>query len=266
MAKKFTVALLISTYNWPEALQLVLLSILQQTVMPDEVLIADDGSGPETQKLIAVFTPKFSIPVKHAWHEDKGFRKTIILNKAIRISTSDYIVQIDGDIILDKDFLFDHIHSAEKNTFIRGTRALLTPKKTIDIIRSCKIHLSAFSLGVKHRNNAFRLFPFRRLGVRKEKSAKSVRGSNLAFWKDDFVKINGYNNELAGWGHEDEELAVRFINNGMVKKIVKLVAIQYHLHHASQSKSKEPAHQAILEKMKTTKSLFCENGYNQVYV
>lgn len=256
-------SLIISTYNWPQALHLCLLSVTSQTHLPDEVIIADDGSGEETKQLINQLKATFPVPLLHVWHADKGFRKTIILNKAVRQSSFEYIIQVDGDVILDRHFVGDHLRSAEPATFIRGTRAMLAKEKTSKILLSGKIKLSPFSGGVKHRNNALRLFALRALGAKKRWSSNSVRGSNLSFWKADFIKVNGYNNDLSGWGHEDEELAARFINAGIIKKIVKLCAVQYHLYHPISDKKDEPWQRKLVDRIKEEKVQFCANGYQQ---
>jgi glycosyltransferase involved in cell wall biosynthesis len=256
-------SLVISTYNWPQALELCLKSVAKQKHLPDEVIIADDGSGEETRLLIDKYKRDFPVPLLHLWHEDKGFRKTIILNKAIHQSSFEYIIQVDGDVIPEKHFIGDHLNSAEPAAFIRGTRAMLTKDKTEELIGSKEIQLSPFSSGVKHRNNALRIFILRTLGARKVRSSNSVRGSNLSFWKADFIKVNGYNNDMCGWGHEDEELAARFINAGIIKKIVKLCAVQYHLYHAVTDKKDEPWQRELVEKTKEEKLQFCVNGYQQ---
>ncbi|MGN6640394.1 MAG: glycosyltransferase family 2 protein [Mucilaginibacter sp.] len=260
-------SLIISTYNWPQALNLCLQSVLKQKQLPDEVIIADDGSGVETQQLIDRCKQNFPIPLLHAWHDDKGFRKTIILNKAIHLSSFEYIIQIDGDVILERHFIGDHLSSCEPGAFIRGTRGMLTSEKTDELIASGNgIMLSPFSPGLKHRNNALRLFALRALGAKKRWSSNSVRGSNLSFWKSDFIKVNGYNNDISGWGHEDEELAARFINAGIIKKVVKLCAVQYHLYHAVVSKKDEPWQRELIEQTKKEKVQFCTNGYQQTSV
>lgn len=107
--------LLITTYNWPKALELVLYSVLHQHVMPDEVVIADDGSTEETKKLIDRYAEKMPVPVIWVWQEDKGFRRTSILNKAIAKATGDYIIQVDGDVVLSSHFVEDHIEMAQKD-------------------------------------------------------------------------------------------------------------------------------------------------------
>jgi glycosyltransferase involved in cell wall biosynthesis len=257
-------SLIISTYNWPAALEICLLSVLGQQQPPNEVIIADDGSTEETRQLIARYREKFPVPVHHVWHEDMGFRKTIILNKAVNKSSYEYIVQIDGDVILDKHFIADHLAVAEKDAFVRGTRAMINEERTKQIIASKAIGLSFLSTGIKHRNNALRLFALRSLAARKKMSSNSVRGSNLAFWKADFIMVNGYDNDLQGWGHEDEELAARFINNKIIKKVVKLCAVQYHLWHTLVDKDNEPLQRQIVDKVKYGNLKQCVNGYLQV--
>lgn len=257
------ISMIVSTYNWPEALQLCLLSIKAQKELPKEVLIADDGSDSRTRLLIQDLQQDFPVPLHHIWHEDIGFRKCIILNKAIKAATGDYIVQVDGDIIADRHFIADHASLAEQGTFVRGTRAHIRAEHLPEVYKTLKINFNFLSTGIFNRFNAIRLPLLAFLFEKKKKNSNSVRGSNLAYWKSDFIKINGYNNELKGWGHEDEELAVRFVNNDILKKAVKFKAVQFHLSHELASRANEPEHAetvryALLHKLKT-----CANGYAQ---
>ena len=107
------IALLISTYNWPQALELVLKSALNQTVLPNQILIADDGSTVETENIISKFQKNHSIAIMHIWQENNGFRRASILNKAIAASDCDYIIQTDGDCIMHQNFVEDHVSRAE---------------------------------------------------------------------------------------------------------------------------------------------------------
>lgn len=115
-----TVSLLVSTYNWPRALYLCLDSVMQQTVLPDEILIADDGSGMATRDVVRHFERISPVPMRHIWHEDRGFRVATIRNKAIAASTCDYIIQIDGDLILERHFVQDHILFAKPGCYVSG--------------------------------------------------------------------------------------------------------------------------------------------------
>jgi len=257
-------SLIIATYNWAEALHCSLLSVIRQKTLPREVVIADDGSDDRTKEVIRKMQEVFPVPIIHAWHEDEGFRKSQILNKAIGQCSGSYVIQVDGDVLLHSSFIHDHLAAAEHGVFIRGTRARLTPAKTDELLRSAGTNVSFFSKGVYNRFNALRLPMLQALGQRKEMSCRSVRGSNLAYWKDDFLRVNGYNNELSGWGHEDEELAARFINNNIIKKIVKLGAVQYHLHHDELPRSNEPFHRQIIQHTLLTKVKRCLNGYENL--
>lgn len=257
-------SLIVATYNWPVALCRCLQSIARQKVLPDEVIIADDGSGQDTRTIIGQFRADFPVPVKHVWQEDLGFRKAEILNKAVRICSGEYVIQIDGDVILHRQFISDHHQAAEYGAFVRGSRARLTPPATDQILADPEKHLHLFSKGILNKLNAIHLPQLSFLAHRKKMCSRSVRGSNLAFWKQDFILTNGYNNELQGWGHEDEELAARFINNNIIKKIVKLSAIQFHLHHQELEKSKEPVHTKVLNDVIHNKTKTCPNGFGQL--
>jgi len=123
-------SLIITTYNRPDALNLVLQSVENQTIFPNEVIIADDGSANETSLLVEEYKTKSNLNIIHSWQEDKGFRLARSRNKAILLSKSDYIIQIDGDMVLHKDFVSDHIKNAIKGFFIQGSRVLLNETVT----------------------------------------------------------------------------------------------------------------------------------------
>lgn len=257
-------SLIIATYNWAEALHCSLLSVKKQKVLPTEVIIADDGSDARTQAVVTAMQETFPVPLIHVWQEDLGFRKSRILNKAVARSAGKYIIQVDGDVLLDPSFVKDHLAAAEPGAFVRGTRARLTSERTASLLQNRDTDLNFYSPGVYNRLNALRLPIFSALGSRKEMKSRNVRGSNLGFWKADFLSVNGYNNELNGWGHEDEELAARFINNNIIKKIVKLSAVQYHLHHEELPRAEEPLHRRVILDTLVTKVKRCPNGYENL--
>ena len=115
---KPTVAVVLCTYNNPNVLRLSLYSISQQTLMPNEVIVADDGSTQETKRMVESFQDR--LPIKHVWHEDKGFRRAMIMNRAFAACTSDYVVQIDGDIIMERHFVEDHVKEAISSLEVVG--------------------------------------------------------------------------------------------------------------------------------------------------
>ena len=132
-------SLVISTYNWPKALKFCLESALQQTHLPNEILIADDGSTEETTSLIKKYQQVSSVPIIHVWHQDKGFRKSEILNKTLARAQYDYIIQIDGDVIMSPRFISDHLAAAQKGYIAAGTRAILRQDVSAAILSKDKM-------------------------------------------------------------------------------------------------------------------------------
>lgn len=263
-AKSPTCSLIIATYNWAKALNLVLKSVINQTVMPSEIIIADDGSTSETESLIQSFKAKINVPLVHVWHEDKGFRLAEIRNKAIKKAKGEYIVQIDGDVILHKRFIEDHLAFAEKDFYIRGSRVRLGQQISKELLQAQRINISIFNKDVKSKLNGFR-FPFltKQLMFKKESELKML-GCNMAFWKEDFVEVNGYSNDLIGWGFEDSELVARFINIGLKKKVIKHSAICYHIYHKENSRENEQIHTKKLQEIVDLKTKRADTGYNEV--
>lgn len=253
-------SLLISSYNWPEALSLCLESVLNQSVLPGEIVIADDGSRDETAQVVRNYQGIFNIPLIHVWHEDKGFRLAEIRNKAIMATSGEYIIQIDGDLILHSDFVKDHKQLATPGYFVSGSRLLLSERFSERLLQTQKIPgFFKMMFNGKNRINAVRI-PFVTgliAGSYKKKQPYYVKGCNMAFWRNDLFSVNGYNEKIAGWGKEDSEIAVRLINNGVKRHFIKFSGICYHLHHKEASRSNEAENNIYLDKAifeKQTKS------------
>ena len=262
--RQIKASLLISTYNWPQALDLVFRSLLVQTKMPLEVVIADDGSKPETGKLIDSFRNRFPFPIKHIWQEDKGFRKTGIMNQSVSKIEGDYIIQIDGDIILHPRFIEDHLNKAQEGFFIKGSRGMLSQQKSEEILRTKCIQISTFDKGLNSKINGTR-FPWAsRFFYGDPRKTNDLRGCNFAVWKKDFIAVNGYNNFLTGWGHEDIELAARLVNSGIKRKQLKMSAVCYHLFHPLYSRHEEDNNFQAYEMTVKEKVEKCNNGYEQI--
>lgn len=256
------VSLLISTYNWKEALSLCLYSVFAQTVKPYEILIADDGSRDDTRQLIEKMREKTDIPIVHIWHEDKGFRLSAIRNRSIERAKGDYIIQIDGDIILDKNFISDHLELAEKGYFVCGSRVLLGRLYTTRLLRGIERYPAPLKQDLSFMLNGFRSRILRHyLANRYAKhSMLSIRGCNMAFWKEDLLRVNGYNESLEMWGQEDVELSYRLIFSGVQKKQLKMGGVQFHLYHKFASRENLEYHEQVLQKVIEKKIVWCENG------
>lgn len=258
------VTLLVSTYNWEDALRLCLLSVSVQTVLPDEIVIADDGSGEDTRKLIDDFRTMLKVPIVHVWQEDKGFRLTTIRNKAIARAKGDYIIQIDGDVIMERHFIQDHVEMMEEGYFVCGSRTKLGPMVSKRLIENVSLKLNVSELKAGFVLNGFRSKILRSLlAERYARVIDHMRGCNLAFWKKDFISVNGYNEELQDWGHEDGELVYRLHFAGMEKKALKMGGIVYHLWHKEASRHNEEKHLRALEAVKRSRVGWCVNGIDK---
>ena len=257
------VSLLISTYNWPEALQLVLLSVINQTQNPYEILIADDGSSEETKNLIESFKKITVIPIHHFWHEDKGFRKAIILNKAIATAEGEYIIQVDGDCIMHKDFVRDHKVLAQSNVYLFGSRVNIQEKFLPKLFASQKIKFGFFDKGIKKRTRNLRVPALSSLYKTSDKMSDKMRGCNVYFWKKDVVAVNGYNEEFEGWGREDSELIIRMMHNGVLGRRLRYRGIVYHIWHKVKDQSRFETNDSLQEKAIAEKSKWCKKGIDK---
>ncbi len=236
-------SLLISTYNWPEALRVCLLSVSKQSVIPDEIIICDDGSRPDTTELIEGMRRIVHIPIIHIWQPDDGFQLARIRNKGISSAKGEYIIQVDGDLILHRHFIKDHLTFRKEGFFTTGSRMLLSAQTTQDILKATHSDIRTYGRGNKNYFNSKRipvLHNFFSLRYKNKGRHKYyVKGCNMAFWKSDLLKVNGYNEEFAGWGREDSELAIRLINAGVQKRFLKFGGVCYHLFHKEASREME---------------------------
>lgn len=229
-------ALLISTYNWPEALELVLKSALTQSVFPAEIIVADDGSNEATKLLIKQFQQKTDILIHHVWQEDLGFRKSKILNKAIAQTTAEYIVQVDGDCIMHKNFIEDHLNAAQKGVYLYGSRVNILPDFVVSILKKKQIDFNLFSKEIKNKTRSLHIPFLAKFYKIHDGISKKFRGCNVSYWRNDFIAVNGYNEDFEGWGREDSDLAIRLGNNGVKAKRLRYAGIVFHIDHKINSK------------------------------
>jgi len=260
------ISLIITTYNTPHFLEKVLQSVLKQTLLPYEVIIADDGSTEETAQLIKKYQKIFPVPLLHVWHEDLGFRAAKIRNEAIKVSSGNYIVFLDGDCIPDKNFIFDHVKLAENKCFVQGKRILLDQKISqnfsFDTIKSFSKKLKLFfSSKISNRHHLIRI-PF--FLAFKNKKIKGIKGCNIGVFKEDLLAVNGFNEDFLGWGREDTELIIRLYKYGLKRKEHPFMAICFHLWHPPQSRENLNKNDALVERTLKSDEYFCSNGIIKV--
>ena len=257
------ISLIITTYNWKEALELSLNSCLDQIKKPMEIIVADDGSDKDTGEVIRRIANTASVPVIHSWQQDQGFRLSTSRNKAIARARGDYIILIDGDIILEKHFIHDHARFARAGFFIQGTRVLLNKHLSEEILEQKKMTGSFCSRGVENRKNCLRSNLLANMFSFQCKGRGGVRTCNFAFWRQDALAVNGFNEEFVGWGREDSEFTARLLNKGLVRRNVKFNALAYHLFHAISDRSHLEKNDRLLEETILEKRCWCKKGVSQ---
>jgi glycosyltransferase involved in cell wall biosynthesis len=261
--KQLKTSLIISTYNREDALELTLLSILGQSVMPDEVIIADDGSKGETRELINRYREKFPAPLIHCWHEDASFQAGQIRNKAIAIASCEYIIHVDGDMVLHKHFIKAHKKVVQRGRFIQGDRVSLSEGRTTKALRDKEISFYSLDGGVADKMSSIFSPLLSKLTSHKGSRAEQTQICNMAFWKDDFLQINGFNEDIIGWGTDDREMSARLMNSGIKKFNLKFAGFAYHLYHQETLQTYLMEKDPLLQSAFKNKLTRCSNGIDK---
>jgi glycosyltransferase involved in cell wall biosynthesis len=258
--ERFKIGVIISTYNSPQWLEKTLWGYENQTIMPDEIIIADDGSKEETRKLVETFISK--LPIKYVWHEDKGFQKSRILNKAIVLSTSDYLIFTDQDCIPRNDFVETHIKYAQKGYFLSGGYNKLPMDISLSITKKDIFSGNAFKISWLRENGVKFNFKFSKL-INVPWFSKFMNfitprkatwnGCNSSGWKKDIIEVNGFNEDMQYSG-QDREMGERMFNLGIKSKQICYSAICLHLDHKRPYKTKESIDKNIAIRKNTRKN------------
>jgi len=256
-------SLIIPTYNWPEALELALLSAIEQSTLPNEIIVADDGSSEETRALIEKFISNSSVPILHSWQEDEGYRLARSRNLAISKAKYEYIIVSDGDTIMHRDFVKDHIDRAHKGIYLQGGRVLLQSNFSNELLISKRLKQPSFlSRGIKNRPNTIRSKLLSRINsIKLNQNLNRIRGCNFSLFKSDIIKVNGFNEDFETWGQEDSEFVQRLYNSGMFRKNIKFSALQYHLYH-KEGQSLENNRNLLNNTIKN-RLTWCDNGLDK---
>lgn len=258
------VSLIITTYNWKEALKVVIDRVRVQSVLPHEVIIADDGSRSDTKEMLDRMRSELPIPLIHSWHADNGFRAAESRNKAIARATGDYIVLIDGDILIGKHFIEDHIKYAKRKQVIQGGRVLMNQARTDSYFCHNKIP-KFFTSGIRNRKNIIRNKILSSVFSRRSYKTKRTRTCNMSFFREDAIAINGFNHDFIGWGCEDDEFVVRLKNHGVIMLSLKFAANCFHLHHAENNRKAIQENLNLLNEAIEKNLIRCERGIDQFF-
>jgi glycosyltransferase involved in cell wall biosynthesis len=216
--------------------------------------------------MIADFARHSPVPLRHSWQEDRGFRLSASRNKALAKASGDYIILMDGDILLEKNFIFDHKKFARPGYFIQGTRVLINERLSREILHEQKLMGAFCARGVENKKNCIRSRLLANMLSFTSKKSHGVRTCNFAFWRRDAIAVNGFNEEFVGWGREDSEFTARLINSGLIRRNIRFNALAYHLYHPMNDRNHVKMNDRILENTIREKMCWCELGIDQYLV
>jgi glycosyltransferase involved in cell wall biosynthesis len=235
----YLISVIVTTYNREDALEAVLRSLARQTDRDFEVVVADDGSTAATGQLVEAWKAKIAHRLDRVWHEDRGFRAAEIRNRAILTARGAYCIFLDGDCIVRPDFVAVHRRLAEPGSFVTGNRILLSPELTARVLRdglmpeswSFDRWLAQRLCGRVNRLSALLHLPLGPLRRLRRYAWRGARSCNLAVWRSDLDRVDGFDADYSGWGKEDSDIIVRLLHAGVRRKDGVFATGVLHLWH-----------------------------------
>ncbi|GAB3386205.1 glycosyltransferase family 2 protein [Massilia agri] len=271
MQQSPTISVVITTYNRPDALAAVVEACFMQDDKNFEIIIADDGSTANTRDTVARLAAGAPVPVKHVWQPDEGFRAAMARNRGTLAATGDYIIFLDGDCVPQRDFIARHRRLARPGFLVSGSRILLSQALTERVLRE-HIDVAGMSVfaRVRHRlrgdmNKVLQtMLRWPDLGrVRRSFSWRRIKSCNLAVWRADLDKVNGFDESFVGWGHEDSDLVLRLFHAGVQRKDGALATEVLHLWHREARRDEESSNRKVVLERAANKTIQAVRGLRE---
>jgi glycosyltransferase involved in cell wall biosynthesis len=264
-------AVVVTTYNQPAALALLLDGFSAQTTLDFEVVIADDGSTEDTRTLVLERAGAGPLKISHVWQEDRGFRIGAARNRAVAATDADYIIFSDGDCIPSQNFVANHIALAERGWLVAGNRILLSRAFTQRVFAApLSLHTwtrRQWTAAWLRRdiNQFLPIFTLPDGGFRKWQPLrwKGIKTCNLALWRSDFKRVNGFDESYSGWGLEDSDLVIRLLRTGARHKSARCATPMFHLWHAESDRSHLDENRRRLEALLASDCVLAQRGLDQ---
>lgn len=265
-------AVIVTTYNRPDALAAVLEGYLDQREARFELIVADDGSTGETRRLVERYAARAPFPLSHVWQEDRGFRAGAARNRALASTRADYVIFSDGDCVPPPSFVARHLALAEEGSFLSGNRVLLSPAFTRAVLER-RVPIQRWSnaqwLLAWLRRDVNRALPLFNRGAgaafrtRSPGRWEGVKTCNFSAWRADLVRANGFDERYSGWGLEDSDLAIRLLHAGVKHKSARFAAPVFHLWHAENDRSALAENRRRLDEILSTARVAALEGLDR---
>ncbi|OOG59329.1 glycosyltransferase family 2 protein [Rhodanobacter sp. C03] len=257
------ISVAVITYNWPAALEMVLHALVAQSELPYEVIVTDDGSQPATRELLERMAKDYPVRLVHLWQPDDGARMSRARNRAIAAAQGDYIILLDGDMVAERHFIADHRAFARYGCFAQGSRVLTDAGLTRRMLEQGLIMPGFFSRGIERRRHTLRLPALARWYAKPGTKRRGIKSCNMAFWRDDLLRVNGFNEAMTGWGREDTELAARAFHAGLLRRDLRFSAQATHLYHHTRKHVVGNPNDLIVDDTRARQLIRCELGLDQ---
>ncbi len=259
-----TISVYVATYKRVDALELVLLGLLNQTRMPEQVIVVEDGTWKENRKLTQSFQEKFDGRLLHLTQMDKGNRLNVSRNRGINACTSDFIAMLDGDMVPHPRYVEDYLRWAKPGYFIQPRRVRLNQALTDRAIAKKQVRFTWLTPGIERRIQAIWSPLLTRLFSTTDQSIRHTRGANFGFWHEDLVAINGFDMGYKGWGHNDWDTVQRMFHLGRKRLYLRHAALAHHLEHPDQSRQERSDNRKRFDNVVETRKIRCELGLDQL--
>ncbi|CAM4015619.1 glycosyltransferase [Arcobacter cloacae] len=272
-------SIIISVYKDTDSLDLILESLSKQTVVPDEVIISEDGNSVEMSEYVSIAKNRYNkLDITHLFQEDIGWRKNIALNRAIVASKYEYLIFIDGDCVPYSTFVEGHMKNSEKNIVLCGKRIELGSKFT-EKVKQKEIKVSDIEKNflkflpqllkdnTKHLEDGFILNRNNFITkILHKRYVRHIVGCNFSCFKENFLKINGFNEDFINPAEgEDVDPSWRFREVGIELKSIRLVANIAHLYHEKRFDDDiGKINREIMDKTKIENVFYCKNGIEKL--
>ena len=268
---KEKISVIVTLYNRLEYARNMILSLINQTLMIDELIFADDGSKEDVADVIKDLIAKCPFEIKCVYQEDIGFRLARSRNNGARTATGELLIFLDQDVIMPDDFI-EKIYNARKKkriVFSRGVLSYERQKEKIQMdLNQGKNFSKIYKFVTSRQKSEIKKFVKRDILYRvlyklklRTRGAKIV-GLIFSLYREDYVAINGFDENYIGWGHEDDDFGNRFFKYGGETYSFKFERYPIHMYHKSASPKDGSVNENYYRKRKKE---ICKSNYKCEY-